>query len=129
MSRWMTMLGCLAMGLLGGFLGSLHSPPAQAADSVYRAQRFELVRPDGEVAAVLRLRDNAPELVMYQGKKEAVVLKTTFEGGNLSLDNTVTNSHIDIGNAVFAQEHDHPVRSDSYIRITGRNSDTVWSAP
>ncbi|HZS39581.1 MAG TPA: hypothetical protein VFF06_22270 [Polyangia bacterium] len=128
---------CMVAGFIGALTGNFARAPAHAAgESVYRAQRFELVSPDGQVRAVLGFEsgDTAnyyPKLELKgpHGAGRAAVLGVSYEGGQLTLNNAVTKSRIVLGNAVLAESPERRVASDSSIEIDGRDARSVWRAP
>jgi hypothetical protein len=135
--RWTGAGICMAAGFLGALMGNFARTPAHATgESVYRAQRFELVSPDGQVRAVLGFdpgdtSNYYPKLELKgpHASGRAVALGVTFEGGQLALNNAVTKSRIVLGNSVMAETAERRVTSDSSIEIDGRDARSVWRAP
>jgi hypothetical protein len=134
--RWTSIAASLLAGLLGGWVGSIVRAPVHAAEhNIYRAEGFELVGPDGQVAAVLgfdHLNEPSPtpRLIILNKGRQSVLLEANYAGGNLTLKNHVDGkSQIVLGNGAVALTTDHPTRSSSWIQIYGRNADIVWSAP
>src|SRR5437588_8584357 len=121
--RWAGIVACLVAGLIGGFAGSFLGSPAHAADqSVYRAQRFELMRPDGQVAAVLGFErhngdSSAPTLILTRHNHPTILLTADLEGGSLYLDNERDGSEIVLGNTIPSR------KGGSWIAIHDSNGE------
>ena len=126
-----TIVACILAGFLGGLVASLVRAPVHAADPiVYRAQRFELVGPNGQVGAVLDFSSSSdPRPRLTLGAHQEVILEAAFTGGELHLKNDfVGKSQIVLGNANIVDSPDQS-KSGSWIQIDGRNGSTIWRAP
>jgi hypothetical protein len=122
--RWALVAACLVAGFVGGLVGSLVRTPAHAADQiVYRAQRFELLRPDGEVIAVLGSDDAHYQHAFLTLGKGVSLEDEPLGGGRLSVYNNTNKSRIELYNIVNAG------KNASFIEISGKDGDTVWRAP